>query len=138
VAAFFKNQRRFKTDDVEFDSDNDYGSVVVVSMDGQPIRQSGKLLVQVATQCRPTGWQEKPVTIHVEEGTFAGFEVVNYGRAPWPVTRAHFALTISNPGLAKATVLDANGNAAGEGKLTKRGDEVELRFPEDASYVILQ
>jgi len=54
------------------------------------------------------------------------------------VTRAHLTLTISNPGLSKATVLDANGNAAGEAKLERRGDEVEFRFPEDALYVILQ
>jgi hypothetical protein len=138
VAAFFKNQRRFKTTDVEFDSENDYGSVVVVSMDGKPIRQSGKLLVQVVTQCRPTGWQEKPATIKVREGAFAGFEVVNYGRAPWQVTRAQVSLTLSNAGLAKATVLDANGNAVGEAKLIRRGDQVEIRFPEDALYVILQ
>ena len=138
VAAFFKNQKSFKTADVEIASDNDYGTVAVVSMDDKPIRQSGKLLVQVTTQCRPTGWQEKPVTIKMKEGTFPGFEVVNFGKAPWQVTRAKVTLTISNPGLAKATVLDANGNAAGEAKLVKRGDEVESSFPEDALYVILQ
>ena len=78
VAAFFKNQKNFKTADVEIASDNDYGTVIVVSMDDKPIRQSGKLLAQVTTQCRPTGWREKPVTIKVKEGTFSGFEVVNY------------------------------------------------------------
>jgi hypothetical protein len=138
VAAFFKNRKDFKTDDVEIASDNDYGTVIVVSLDDKPIRQSGKLLVQATTQCRPTGWREKPVTIRVKEGNFPGFEVVNFGKAPWQVTRAHLTLTISNPGLSKATVLDANGNAAGEAKLERRGDEVEFRFPEDALYVILQ
>ena len=138
VAAFFKNQNSFRTADVEVDSANDYGTVVVVSMDDKPIRQSGKLLVQVTTQCRPTGWREKPVTIKVQEGTFPGFEVVNYGKAPWRVTRARVTLTISNPGLAQATVLDANGNGARRAELVKRGDEVELKFPEDALYVILQ
>ncbi|MGD1000112.1 MAG: hypothetical protein ABSA67_05365 [Candidatus Brocadiia bacterium] len=138
VAAFFKNRKDFKTDDVEIASDNDYGTVLVVSMDDKPIRESGKLLVQTTTQCRPTGWREKPVTIKVKEGTFPGFEVVNFGKAPWQVTRARVTLTIHNPSLAKATVLDANGNAAGEAKLERRGDEVEFRFPENALYVILQ
>ena len=124
VAAFFKNRKDFKTANVEIASDNDYGTVLVVSMDGKPIRESGKLLVQATTQCRPTGWQEKPVTIKVKEGTFPGFEVVNIGKAPWQVTRAKVTLTIRNPGLAKATVLDANGNAAGEaeaGETRRRG-----------------
>ena len=138
VTAFFKNRRSFKTSDVEIASDNDYGTVAVVSMDDQPIRQSNKLLVQVTTQCRPTDWREKPATIKVREGTFAGFEVVNYGRAPWQVTRARVTLTISNPALVRATVLDANGNAAGDARLVKRGDEITLTFPEDALYVILQ
>ena len=138
VAAFFKNQKSFKTADVEIASANDYGAVLVVSMDDKPIRQSGKLLVQVTTQCRPTGWQEKPVTIKVKEGTFPGFEVVDFGKAPWQVTRAKVTLTIANAGLAKATVLDANGNAAGQAKLVKQDDKVKLTFPEDALYVILQ
>jgi hypothetical protein len=138
VAAFFKNRENFKTADVEIVSANDYGTVAVVSMDDKPIRQSGKLLVQATTQCRPTGWREKPVAIKVEEGNFSGFEVVNYGKAPWQVKRAQVTLTINNPGLVKATVLDANGNAAGQVKLVKRGDGVELKFPEDALYVILQ
>jgi hypothetical protein len=138
VTAFFKNRKNFKTADVEIASANDYGTVAVVSMDDKPIRTSGKLLVQATTQSRPTDWEEKPVTIKVEEGNFSGFEVVNFGKAPWQVRRAEVTLAINNPGLAKATVLDANGNAAGQAKLVKRGDEVELRFPEDALYVILQ
>ena len=138
VAAFFKNRKDFKTDDVEIASDNDYGTVVVVSMDDKPIRQSGKLLVQAITQCRPTGWREKAVTIHVKEGNIPGFEVVNFGKPPWQVTRARVTLIVHNPGISKAAVLDANGNAIGEATLVKRGDEVELKFPENALYVILQ
>jgi hypothetical protein len=138
VAAFFKNRRSFETDDVEIASDNDYGTVAVVSMDDKPIRRSGKLLVQVTTQCRPTGWREKPVTIKLKEGTFPGFEVVNYGRAPWQVTRARVTLTVNNSGLSRGTALDANGNAAGEVRLLRRGSEVVLSFPEDALYVVLQ
>ena len=141
VAAFFKNQKSVKSADVEIVSSNDYGAVLVVSMDDKPIRQSGKLLVQVTTQCRPTGWQDKPVTIKVKEGSFPGLEVVNFGKAPWQVTRAKVTVTIISEGpcgLTKATVLDANGNAAGPARLVKQGDKVELTFPEDALYVILQ
>ena len=138
VAAFFKNQKTFKTHDVEITCENDYGTVLVVAMDDKPIARSGKLLVQVGTQCRPTGWQEKPLTIQVKEGTFPGFEVVDFGKAPWQVVRAKVTLTITNPDLAKATILDANGNAAGQAKLTNTGQQVQLTFPDSAMYVVMQ
>jgi hypothetical protein len=138
AAAFFKNQKTFKTRDVEIICGNDYGAVLVVSMDDKAISASGKVLIQVATQCRPTGWQDKPVTIQVKEGTFPGFEVVDFGKAPWQVVRADVTLTIANPGLTKATVLDVNGNAAGGAKLVKTGSVVQLEFPENAMYVVLE
>ena len=138
VAAFFQNRKSFTTADVQIESANDYGTVMIVSMDDKPIRESSKLLVQVTTQCRPTGWQEKPVTIKLKEGTFAGFEVVDFGKSPWQVTRAKVTLTIANSVISKATTLDANGNPAGPAKLAKVGDKVQLTFPEDALYVVLE
>ena len=56
-------------------------------MADKPSAESSKLLVQVGTQCRLTGWQEKPVSIQVKEGTFPGFEVVDYGRGALPKRR---------------------------------------------------
>ena len=138
VAAFFKNQNHFQTADVTIESANDYGTVSVVAMDDLPVRQSRKLLVQVITQCRPTGWREQAVTINVKEGSFPGFEVVDCGGKPWQVTRAKMNLTIANNNLTQATVLNANGNAAGQAKLVKTAGKIQLTFPEDALYVILR
>ena len=138
VAAFFRNQNTFKTRDVEIASGNNYGTVLAVSMDDQPIAQSGKVLIQVGTQCRPSGWQERPVTIQVKEGRFPGLEVVDFGKAPWQVVRPDVRLAIANPRLTRATVLDANGNAVGQAKLTKAGERVQVTFPDNAMYVVLQ
>jgi hypothetical protein len=138
VAAFFGNKNTFRTRDVEIVCGNDYAAVLVVSMDDKPIAESSKLLVQVGTQCRPTGWQEKPVNIQVKEGTFPGFEVVDYGRAPWQVVRAKVTVTIANRNLSKATVLDANGNAAGQASLVKTDASVRLTFPASAMYVVVE
>ena len=47
-------------------------------------------------------------------------------------------LTVANPNLTRATVLDANGNATGKAKLVKDGKGVRLVFPDSAMYVVLQ
>ena len=138
VAAFFKDRKTFKARDVEIACGNDYATVLAVAMDDKPLAESHKVLVQVTTQCRPTGWQEKPTKIAVKEGTFDGFEVVDYGRAPWQVVRADVTVTIANPNLTKATILDANGNAVGPAKLVADGKRAVLTFPPDALYVIVQ
>lgn len=138
VAAHFKNQHQFKLADVEITSENEFGTVNVVSMDEKPLKSSGKILVQVGTECRPTGWKESPTTIEVKEGKFPGFKVESYGSAPWQVVRAAVTLKVANPSLKKATALDANGNAAGEVALTKVAGGVSLRFPDNALYLVLQ
>jgi hypothetical protein len=107
-------------------------------MDEKPLKTSAKILVQVGTECRPTGWKESPTTIEVKEGKFPGFKIDSYGGAPWQVVRAAVTLKLSNPTLKKATALDANGNAVGEVPLTKTAGGVSLRFPENALYVVLQ
>lgn len=138
VAAFFKEQNAFKLSDVEITSTNEFGTVSVVSMDGKPLKTSGKVLVQVGTQSRPTGWKEAPTTIKVQEGSFPGLKVENYGKAPWQVIRPKVTLKVANATLKKATVLDTNGNAAGSVSLTKTANGVQFTFPETALYVVLQ
>ena len=46
--------------DVTIACGNRYASIVVVPLDGHPIRTSGKLLVQAGTLARPTGWSVVP------------------------------------------------------------------------------
>jgi hypothetical protein len=138
VTAFFRNQKAFKTQDVQIACENDYGAVLVVSMDDRPIGQSSKVLVQFTTQCRPAGWRDKPVTIQVKEGKFEGFEVLDFGKAPWQVAGARLTLEIANPNLSKATALDVSGNPAGGVSLTRSGQQVRLTFPDSALYVVLQ
>jgi len=139
VAAFFKNRQQFKLTDVEIISRNDYGAVLVVSMDDKPLRQSARILVQAGTQSRPSEWQEQPKQLKTSDGrVIDAFEVVNFGKAPWQVIKPDVEITVSNTGLAKAIVLDMNGNARGEAPLTRNAAGVKLRFPEDAMYVVLQ
>jgi hypothetical protein len=88
--------------------------------------------------CRPTGWKETPTQITSDHKTFDGFTVVNYGGPPWQVNRADLSLTVRNPGLKQAQVLDPNGNAVGTVPLQPVTGGFQFQFPPDALYVVLQ
>lgn len=138
VTAFFKNQRDFDLQDVHIHSDNDYASVLVVSMDNKALKESGKILVQIGTQSRPTDWQEQPATISQKNlPDIQGFEVVNYGKAPWQIVQAQCEVTVNNPGVTKGTALDMNGNGAGDVPLEKIASGIRFKFPDKTMYVIL-
>ena len=112
---------------------------MAVSLDGQPLKASRHVLLQFATQSRPTGWRETPVPIKLQDGqTLNGFEVLSYGRAPWQVVKAELEVTVNNVNLTSATALDMNGMAAQTVTIVKSKTGVSLRFPPNAMYVILQ
>lgn len=139
VAAFFGRKPTHVLVDVTFSSQNNFGSALAVSMDGQPLKTSKKVLVQVGTESRPTDWVERAATINLGENrSVPGFEVVNYGKSPWAVAKAKLDVIVKNPGLKKATVLDMNGNAAGSVALQKVDGGVRFKFPENAMYVVLE
>lgn len=139
VTAVWSRQNLHRLTDVTFNGRNPFGAALAVSLDGLPIKNSKRILVQYGTQSRPTEWQEVPTTIALEGGkSVPGFEVRNYGKAPWQVVMADLDVIVRNPGLTKATVLDPNGNAAGAVPLTKQSDGVRFKFPANALYVVLQ
>jgi hypothetical protein len=126
--------------DVTIRSGNDYATVAVVSMDGQPIRVSKQLLVQVGTVQRPTGWQEKDATWKSRDGgqTFSGKEVVATGKNPWQIADADVTLTIRNTVLKTATLLDANGKAAQSVPVSRQGGNLVVKLPANILYMVIR
>ena len=119
-------------------SKNEFGSFLAVSMDGKPLNQSSKVLLQYTGSARPTDWQEAPVQIALDGGrTQPGQEVKNYGKAPWRVKAAQIEVGLLNPNIKKAQALDANGNAISDLPLRNVSGEQRLTFPANALYVIL-
>jgi hypothetical protein len=134
VTGFLKVVGVGKLTDVEIRSTNDYATVLAVAMDNQPLKESGKILVQVGTTERPLGWQTKHATVSGR----AGEEVVNFGHAPWMIVRAGVEISVANPALKTARVLDANGMQVSVVALESSGGRARFTFPPDALYVVLQ
>jgi len=138
VTGFLSKGGTFKLADVEIRSGNEYASVLAVSMDDQPLSNSGKTLVQVGTTERPPGWKTRPVDSAVEKETRKGELVLNFGTKPWQIVEGEVALTIANPSLKAAHVLDANGMSVKDVPLEAAGGGKRLTFPPDAMCVVVE
>jgi len=138
VTGFLAPLGTHRLGDVLIESGNDYASVLVVAMDNRPLSESSKVLIQVGTVARPTGWRTRPATIDVGGQPREGEKVVNFGTAPWQIVEADVTVSIANASLAKATILDANGMPAGEITLEDADGMRRFSFPPDALYVVLE
>ncbi|MEK7764734.1 MAG: hypothetical protein AAB368_00720, partial [bacterium] len=56
ACGFFAKTEKVKTKDLTLICRNPYASVIVVALDGTPLRDARRVLVQLGTTERPTGW----------------------------------------------------------------------------------
>jgi hypothetical protein len=138
AVAFFEKQPTIRTRDLHIQCKTTHAAVLAVSMDGKPLASSGRILVQVGTECRPTGWKETPISLMVGKNTVAGFRLEDIGRDPWQLVKADLELTLANPSVRRATVLNGAGLANGTVALQRKGSTVRFKFPPDALYVLLE
>jgi hypothetical protein len=140
VSGFLSKEGSFSLRDITVKSGNDYATVMVVPMDGKAIGESGKLLVQVGTYARPTGWKSEPTDFKSDDGkeTFHGYKIVNTGTMPWRIVNTDVTLTVKNPGLHKATLLDAAGYPAQTITGTRSGQGFSVTLPANCMYVVLE
>lgn len=139
VVAHFSHAPTHTLQDVSFVSSNSFGAAMAVSLDGAPLKTSRRILLQYATQSRPQGWSEQASRIRLDDGSeVPGFTVTSFGQAPWMVQNARLDVTIHNPALRTARVLDMNGMPVQTLALQRSSQGVSLRFPANAMYVVLQ
>jgi hypothetical protein len=122
-------------------SGNDYVTVTLVSLDDKPLRESEKVLVQVGTLMRPTGWTTQAATERSQDGktTYHGEKVVHTGKMPWQVVRADVSVSLRNPRLHKVATLDPNGYPARRDiSVSRDGETLEVKLPADCIYTVLQ
>ena len=86
-----------KLSDVTIVAKNDYACVTVVSLDDKPIATSRRILAQIGTIARPTGWKEKPMRIPTKEGILDGSRIVDVGGPPWRIEKMRGALGCQKP-----------------------------------------
>jgi hypothetical protein len=140
ACGFLAKAKAIRLSDIAIRSHNGYAAVAVVSMDGEPIASSRKILVQVGTSARPDGWKTRTAEFPGEDGktVLKGFQIVSIGTAPWRVVNTEVGLVVRNPALTKATLLDTAGYPVEEVPGTRAGNDFSLRLPLNTMYLILQ
>jgi hypothetical protein len=93
--------------DITITSPVEYGTVLVVSLDQQPLAVSGRLLVQIMTEEKPYGWAtDAPTGLRT---------ITNAGAAPIMVRNFAGAVILKRADASslRVTALDANGYRVG-------------------------
>jgi hypothetical protein len=137
ICGFVGQVGEFNLGDVKISTNNDYAAINVVSMDGQDLNMSGKILIQIGTVYRPTGWYETPAQYDNKGEITDGFLIQNTGTMPWKAANTKVTVTIKNKKIDHAYLLDAAGYSRGMISLSINGNETFLSLPDDAMYIIL-
>jgi hypothetical protein len=139
ASGFLSKAGEIKLNDVLVRSGNEYATVLVVAMDDQPLRSSHKILVQVGTTARLTGWKSKAAEFKGDGGKLIkGFEIVSTGLPPWRIANTDVTLVVANASLKKATLLDTAGYAVKQIDGVAKDGQFTVKLPAEALYVILE
>ena len=141
AAGFLKDAGPQKLSDVEINSTNTYAAIVVVSLDGKPIKDSSRVLVQVGTTCRPSGWKVYPTGVKYEGKQVPAYRILatGGGKLPFQVENAAGTVTVANKALTKALLLDANGMPTDTAvQAVAAGGKLTVTLPVNAMYLVLE
>ena len=131
----------FALQDLTIDSSLPYATIQAVAMDGESLARSGRILLQVGTEARLSGWRTEAATFTVGKGSAAyaveGEKIIAIGGPPWRVANAQGKIVLRNSRLTKAVLLDPNGYAIREIPLTRENSGVALDLPPDSLYLLL-
>jgi hypothetical protein len=139
VTGLLKSFGPIRLRDVTIDSENSYATVLVVSLDDQPLARTSRALVQIGTRARPTGWTDHAVTFSVDGSRekIAGRQIDDTGRMPWVIDGTRVKIGVRNANLALATLLDLNGDASRRLSTHRIDETIEVELPGEAMYVVL-
>ena len=128
--------------DVVVNSDMEYGSILVVSMDGNPLMTSRRILLQAMSEDINYGWQTKPARGQVSrDGKKVDVdceEIVETGSPPIVVRNIEGSVILKRPdaGDLKVTALDFNGYRR-QDLARGQGDRLTFELLPDCFYYIV-
>lgn len=113
--------------DLTVSSDLDLIHIAAVALDGRPLDSSSKILLQVMTEEKPTGFAALPAGPGI-------LRIEDIGRDPWLIRSPQGVVKFRRPDAARlsVTALDFNGYPAGD---AGTAEEIKLR-PATAYYLI--
>jgi hypothetical protein len=127
VSGALQAAGQVETRDLTIASEMELGHIVAVSLDDQPLAQSGKILLQVMSEEKASGFQTETVSEGVKR-------ITNIGTDPWRVKELNGTVQFKRTDAAqlKVTALDFNGYAI---RACGSGNQIKLQ-PATLYYLI--
>jgi len=107
VSGALQSAGPVETRDLAISSDMELGHIVAVALDDQPLARSGKILLQVMSEGKASGYQTEAAGVGVKR-------ITNIGTDPWQVKELNGTVRFKRADAAKlkVTALDFNGYPA--------------------------
>jgi hypothetical protein len=127
ASGALKSAGKIALSDLTIESDLDPGHMVAVALDDRPLSESRRILLQVMSEERATGFETEAIDATTKR-------IKNIGHDPWQVKRLSGTVRFQRPdaGKLKAMPLDCTGRPAAAAGLAK---EIKLR-PNTVYYFI--
>ncbi|MGE5559326.1 MAG: hypothetical protein ACM3WV_12080 [Bacillota bacterium] len=138
AAGFLNKKKEINLGDLTVKIRNNYASLLLVSLDDQPIAASRKLLLQTGTIARPSGWKSEDAEMTVDGKKWRGYKVVNTGRLPWRMENILAHVAVKNTGIRSAVLLDESGRPVRKVKIKRTAQGFSLTLPKNTLYMIFQ
>jgi hypothetical protein len=133
ATGFLRAAGRIELADIVIESENEYGTFLAVSLDGEPLRSSRNILLQTGTRDQPYGFRTEPAR--------DGFErITHLGGYPLNVEKIRMQVILKIPGERVVRVLDENGypRETRAETTTDSGGRLRIRLPEDSIYSVVR
>jgi hypothetical protein len=125
ATGFLAQAGPIKLADITIESHNEYGTVHAISLDGEPLAGSKKILIQAFTEEKMYGFKS------------ANGVIQDIGRSPITVRDIDANVTIANGANLKAVSLDEQGYARSELHPQITDGQATITLPPDGLYTIL-
>jgi hypothetical protein len=133
ATGFLSKAGKIELADTTIECSNEFASILIVSLDGQPLRQSKKILIQASTQ-------EQPYKFKTEPDGKGGEKILDLGQYPFGVRKILASVSLKGAtGDCTVISLDENGYAKDTPKKASSTDGmIRLNLAEDTLYQIIQ
>jgi hypothetical protein len=127
LSGALQSAGRKETRDLVLSSEMDLGHIVVTALDGRPLSTSTRMLLQVMSEEKTSGFETEDAVAGVRR-------ILNIGTDPWLVKRVQGTVSLKRADAVQLVVkaLDFNGYPAGD---CGSGKEIQLR-PRTLHYLI--
>lgn len=132
VVGFLKKAGAVRLGNVEIDGQNEYGAILVVAMDAQPMAKSEKILVQVMSEDKNHGWRTKDLGNGRRE-------IESLGGPPIVVKNlaGRVAITRNDAASFKVVALD-HGGYVKTATDVQSSEKISIELAPDCLYYVLE